>query len=78
MSGDACDKCGKPLSEDDPGLHLREHRRGENMHVMILHVECLQQVLFAARKEHITKVIADFKQVSKAFNELYASEVPKS
>jgi len=59
-SGEVCDKCSKPMTEDEPGIDLDSYTQEGGKARIWAHIECLQKLLFKVRKEHIGQVAKIF------------------
>lgn len=53
---EGCSKCGKPMDADDNPAVLMEYTDENGKQEIWAHIECIQQLLFKARKNHALRI----------------------
>ena len=56
VSEELCDKCSKPMTVEEPGITIKTSFIENGKVEIWAHIECLQQMLYKARKEHLNAV----------------------
>ena len=53
VSGEVCDKCGKPMNPENPGVYLYANSREAPRQQVWIHIDELQKAIRKAEKEAI-------------------------